>query len=65
MSTPFAFCMRCGVPYEQVRGNGFGKLATLDAEGQSSAMTLLSASIVRNLCGVPESDLSRSARFTG
>ena len=65
VSTPFAFCMRCGVPYEQVRGNGFGKLATLDAEGRSSAMTLLSASIVRNLCGVPESDLSRSARFTG
>ncbi len=43
MSTPFAFCLRCGVSYEQVRGNDFGKLATLDAEGRSSAMSLLSA----------------------
>jgi len=62
VSTPFAFCMRCGVSYEQVRGNDFGKLATLDAEGRSSAMTLLSASIVRSLRGVPESQLPRSAR---
>jgi ATP-dependent helicase YprA (DUF1998 family) len=62
VSTPFAFCMRCGVSYEQVRGNDFGKLATLDAEGRSSAMTLLSASIVRNLRAVPDSELPRSAR---
>ena len=62
VSTPFAFCMRCGVSYEQVRGNDFGKLATLDAEGRSSAMTLLSASIVGNLRKVPEDELPRSAR---
>ncbi|ABL79358.1 MULTISPECIES: DEAD/DEAH box helicase [unclassified Nocardioides] len=62
VSTPFAFCMRCGVSYEQVRGNDFGKLATLDAEGRSSAMTLLSASIVRSLRGVPETELPPSAR---
>ena len=62
VSTPFAFCMRCGVSYEQVRGNDFGKLATLDAEGRSSAMTLLSASIVRSLRSVPESELPVSAR---
>ncbi|MGY1825970.1 DEAD/DEAH box helicase [Blastococcus sp. SYSU DS0541] len=62
VSTPFAFCMRCGVSYEQVRGNDFGKLATLDTEGRSSAMTLLSASIVGNLRAVPESELPRSAR---
>jgi len=62
VSTPFAFCMRCGVSYEQVRGNDFGKLATLDAEGRSSAMTLLSASIVRSLRAVPESELPASAR---
>ena len=43
VSTPFAFCMRCGVSYEQVRGQDFGKLATLDAEGRSSAVSLLSA----------------------
>lgn len=62
VSTPFAFCMRCGVSYEQVRGNDFGKLATLDAEGRSSATTLLSASVVRHLRQVPESRLPRSAR---
>lgn len=62
VSTPFAFCMRCGVSYEQVRGNDFGKLATLDAEGRSSAVTLLSASIIRSLRSVPEDQLPRSAR---
>lgn len=62
VSTPFAFCMRCGVSYEQVRGNDFGKLATLDAEGRSSAMTLLSASIVRSLRAVSEEQLPPSAR---
>jgi len=62
VSTPFAFCMRCGVSYEQVRGNDFGKLATLDAEGRSSAMTLLSASIVRSLREVPADQLPSSAR---
>lgn len=62
VSTPFAFCMRCGVSYEQVRGNDFGKLATLDAEGRSSAMTLLSASIVRSLRAIPSDELPASAR---
>ena len=62
VSTPFAFCMRCGVSYEQVRGQDFGKLATLDAEGRSSAVTLVSASIVRNLRQVPAADLDPAAR---
>lgn len=48
--------------YEQVRGSDFGKLATLDAEGRSSAMTLLSASIVRSLREVPSDQLPLSAR---
>ena len=62
VSTPFAFCMRCGVSYEQVRGQDFGKLATLDAEGRSSAVSLLSASLVRSLKSLPESQLSPTAR---
>jgi superfamily II DNA/RNA helicase len=62
VSTPFAFCMRCGVSYEQVRGQDFGKLATLDAEGRSSAVTLVSASIVRNLRAVPVDELDPAAR---
>lgn len=62
ISTPFAFCMRCGVSYEQVRGNDFGKLATLDAEGRSSAVSLLSASIVAALRDLPEEELAPRAR---
>ncbi len=62
VSTPFAFCMRCGVSYEQVRGNDFGKLATLDAEGRSSAVTLLSTAVVRGLRKMPEAELSPTAR---
>ncbi len=62
MSTPFAFCLRCRVSYEQVRGNDFSKLATLDQEGRSSAVTVLSASIVRSLRAVPAADLDASAR---
>lgn len=62
VSTPFAFCMRCRVSYEQVRGNDFGKLATLDQEGRSSAVTVVSASIVRALRGLPSGDLPREAR---
>lgn len=62
VSTPFAFCLRCGVSYEQVRGQDFAKLATLDAEGRSSAVTLVSASVVRALRQVPSSDLPAEAR---
>lgn len=62
VSTPFAFCMRCGVSYEQVRGQDFGKLATLDAEGRSSAVSLLSAAVVRSLRDVDPSQLSDQAR---
>jgi superfamily II DNA/RNA helicase len=47
--SPFSFCLRCGVAYEQRRGADFGKLASLDAEGRSSATTIVAASIVRGL----------------
>lgn len=49
ISTPFSFCLRCGVTYDQVRSNDYSKLATLDQEGRSSAMTIVSASVVRSL----------------
>jgi len=49
ISTPFSFCLRCAVTYDQVRSNDFSKLATLDQEGRSSAMTVVSASVVRSL----------------
>ncbi len=47
--SPFRFCLRCRVSYEQARGADFAKLATFAAEGRSSAVTLISTSIVRNL----------------
>ncbi|HEX4099370.1 MAG TPA: DEAD/DEAH box helicase [Pseudonocardiaceae bacterium] len=46
--TPFSFCLRCRVSYEQ-RGNDFAKLASLAAEGRSSATSVISASVVRSL----------------
>lgn len=61
-STPFAFCLRCKVSYEQVRGNDFGKLATLDREGRSSAMTVVGASVVRQLRSAAADDLPPEAR---
>jgi ATP-dependent helicase YprA (DUF1998 family) len=47
--SPFRFCLRCRVAYEQVRGRDFAKLATFAAEGRSSAVSLLSTSVVRGL----------------
>lgn len=59
---PFAFCLRCTVSYEQVRGRDFGKLATLDAEGRSSAVTVISSSIVRSLKHESNAALAPEAR---
>jgi len=47
--SPFAFCLRCRVSYQQLRGNDFAKLASLAAEGRSSATSVVSASVVRSL----------------
>ncbi len=62
VSTPFAFCMRCRVSYEQVRGNDYAKLATLDREGRSSAVTVVAASVVRSLKQLGPSELAADAR---
>ena len=60
--TPFAFCLRCRVSYEQVRGRDFGKLATLDAEGRSSATSVITSSVIRSLRGPAGADLGPDAR---
>ena len=60
--SPFNFCLRCRVSYEQTRGQDFGKLATLDAEGRSSAVSVVSASIVRSLRELQASELDPKAR---
>lgn len=58
--SPFLFCLRCGVTYESTRGNDYSKLATLDREGRSSAVSVLSQSVVRSLRRA--SDLPQDAR---
>ena len=60
--SPFTFCLRCGVSYESIRGNDYSKLATLDREGRSSAVSVISQSIVRSLTRIPESELAPEAR---
>ncbi len=60
--TPFRFCLRCRVAYEQTRGRDFAKLATLDVEGRSSAVSVLSSSIVSSLKRLPPEQLSETAR---
>lgn len=62
VSTPFAFCLRCKVSYENLRGNDYTKLATLDREGRSSAVSVISSSIVRALKTLPAGDLAPEAR---
>lgn len=59
---PFTFCLSCQVSYEQTRGQDFSKLATLDAEGRSSAISMLSSSLVRVLHEVPPTELPVEAR---
>ena len=59
---PFTFCLACQVSYEQVRGRDFSKLVTLDAEGRSSAISVLSTSLVRALRDVPADELPADAR---
>jgi hypothetical protein len=61
LPSPFRFCLRCRTSYEQARGNDFAKLAKLSAEGRSSAMSLITASIVRTL-RTWEGDLDDKAR---
>jgi len=60
--SPFLFCLRCQVSYESTRGNDYSKLATLDREGRSSAVSVISQSIVRALAKVPTDELPVEAR---
>lgn len=59
---PFAFCLRCGVSYEQRSGADFAKLATLDQEGRSSAVSVVTGAIARALRGPAAADLPPDAR---
>lgn len=43
------FCLRCEIAYNNPRQSEISKVATLDMEGRSSAVTILSTSIIRSL----------------
>ena len=58
----FRFCLRCGVSYEAIRSAELAKLATLDKEGRSSAMTVLASSIVTSLRTFDATELDPEAR---
>lgn len=59
---PFAFCLRCTTSYENLRGNDYSRLATLDREGRASAMTVIASSLLRTLKSIPAPDLPATAR---
>lgn len=58
----FRFCLACGVSYEAARTSEYTKLATLDREGRSSAMTVLATSLLTSLREIPVGELPARAR---
>jgi superfamily II DNA/RNA helicase len=56
------FCLHCGVSYESQRQAELAKVATLDTEGRSSAMTVIASSIVRTLKAMPQDQIPEDAR---
>ncbi len=48
VTTPFQFCLSCGVTYNRQRSD-FGKLSTLSSEGRSTATTILNLSAILRL----------------
>src|SRR5437016_10206008 len=49
MPAPCRFCPSCGVTYSSASKSDFGKLAGLSTEGRSTATTVFSLTIVREL----------------
>jgi ATP-dependent helicase YprA (DUF1998 family)/very-short-patch-repair endonuclease len=49
MAAPFRFCLCCGVSYGMRQRDDFAKLASLGSEGRSTATTITSLSVIRNL----------------
>ena len=60
--SPFAFCLRCQVSYESLRGSEFSRLASLSSEGRSSAVTVVTSGLVRALKRVSDADFDDRAR---
>lgn len=51
LPAPFKFCLNCGVAYNPRQQSDFGKLSTLGSEGRSTATTIMTLSIIRELRG--------------
>ena len=49
ISTPFRFCLHCGVAYGARQKSDFAKVSSLSSEGRSTATTILTLSVVRSL----------------
>ncbi len=49
VSSPFRFCLSCGVAYGGRQKSDFAKLSSLSSEGRSTATTILSLSVIRGL----------------
>lgn len=60
--SPFSFCLSCGVSYDNVRKNDFSRLANLGQEGRSSAVTVISTSLLRSLKDLPGDQIPEDAR---
>ncbi len=60
ISAPFRFCLECGVSYGFRQRSDFGKLTALGSEGRSTATTIMSLSVIRNLRS--EESLPQKAR---
>ncbi len=59
LTTPFRFCLSCGVAYSARRRSDFDKLGALGSEGRSTATTILTLSAVRHL---RDTDLGEEAK---
>jgi len=54
ITTPFRFSLHCGVTYGSRQSSDFAKLTELSSGGRSTDTTILSLSLIRNLCKDPE-----------
>ncbi|MCK5802333.1 MAG: DEAD/DEAH box helicase, partial [Lentisphaeria bacterium] len=49
VTAPFRFCLRCGVSYDFHQKSDFPKLSPIGTEGRSTATTILTLSMIRNM----------------
>jgi len=66
ISTPFRFCLSCGVAYAGRLGRDFSRLTTLGSEGRSTATTIMSLAAIRCLRNDPHlsNDAKKLLSFT-